>query len=100
MNETPTPRTPPRFVPTLTEVVEAHPDDAGEAPAGQPGPSEEQLVRRIMQRVSEGLEQRLREAVAQVVLEQTRGIAPLVAAEVESVVRSLVAEALAQERGR
>lgn len=99
MNDTP-PRTPPRFVPTLTEVVVAHPDDADVAPPGVPGLSEDQLVRRIMQRVSQGLEQRLREAVAQVVLEQTRGIAPLVAAEVESVVRSLVSEALAQERGR
>ncbi len=53
-----------------------------------------------MRRVQQGLDQRLREAVAQVVLEHTRSLGPAMAAEVESVVRSLVADALAEERAR
>ncbi len=102
MNDQP-PRQPPRFVPTLTEVIEAiespPADDAPPAEGARVPLSEDQLVQRVMRRVSQGLEQRLREAVAQVVLEQTRAIAPLVAAEVETAVRALVAEALDAERG-
>lgn len=99
MNDDTQPRTPPRFVPTLTEVIEPAPVGEDRSVA-VPALSEEQLVQRVMQRVSQGLEQRLREAVAQVVLEQTRGLAPRVAAEVELAVRALVAEALDAERGR
>jgi len=95
------PRQPPRFVPTLTEVIEP---PAGAGPDGAAGTalSQEQLLerltQRVMQRVTQGLETRLREAVAQVVLEQTRGIAPLLAAEVEAAVRDLVIQALAAEQ--
>lgn len=98
-----TPRVPPRFVPTLTEVVQA-----GTGPVREQGSeaaslavlNEEQLVQRVMRRVQQGLDQRLREAVAQVVLEHTRSMGPAIAVEVESVVRALVAEALAQESRR
>ncbi|HSV47503.1 MAG TPA: hypothetical protein VLJ58_17065 [Ramlibacter sp.] len=85
-------RTPPRFVPTLTEVV----GPSGRA-KGQLASAGEPLVHRIMQRVELTLERRLREAIATVVLEQTRTMAPMLRDEIESVVRQAVSEALAEE---
>lgn len=114
MNDAPIPRQPPSFVPTLTEVVQAH-AVAADAPAmaASPAPAmpaalspasledlQDQMVQRVMQRVSQSLDLRLREAVAQVVLDQTRGIGPLIAREVQAAVHELVAEALAAEQGR
>jgi hypothetical protein len=87
-------RTPPRYVPTLTEVVES---------AADPGPgsatplSQEQLIQRVMRRVDLTLERRLREAVAAAVIEQTRAIGPLLREEIEAVVRETVAQAFEQE---
>jgi hypothetical protein len=94
-------RNPPRFVPTLTEVVHA-PPMATPAPMpmgaqGLQGMTEEQWVHRIMQRVDLALDRRLREAVAAVIVDQTRNLAPLLRAEVEAVVREAVADALADE---
>ncbi len=90
------PRTPPRFVPTLTEVVQTPQTVAA------PGPDlmaqiEEQIIHRVMQRVDLSLERRLREAVATLVLEQTRSLGPLLREEIESVVRQSVSEAVSQE---
>ncbi|MDB5873208.1 MAG: hypothetical protein JWQ07_2650 [Ramlibacter sp.] len=87
-------RTPPRYVPTLTEVVKA----AGEtrAPA-EAGLSQDQLIQRVMQRVDLTLERRLREAIAATVLEQTRSIAPVLRQEIEEVVRETVTQAFADE---
>ncbi|MHA7600527.1 hypothetical protein ACX12L_11360 [Alicycliphilus sp. T452] len=113
-------KTPPRFVPTLTDVVHVPGDGRppvqpqAEAPASQvppPSPSlqegvaanvlprdfEEYVVHRVMQRVDVALDQRLREAIAQVVQEQTRFLVPRLRDEVESVVRHAVYEAVAQE---
>jgi hypothetical protein len=87
-------RTPPRYVPTLTEVVGAAPEAR---PAGEAGALEEELVHRVMQRVDLTLERRLREAVAATVLEQTRSIVPLLREEIEAVVRETVAKAFADE---
>ncbi|MDF2467436.1 MAG: hypothetical protein K0Q43_5671 [Ramlibacter sp.] len=86
-------RNPPRYVPTLTEVVK---------PAAQARPAEdallqEELVNRVLQRVDLTLERRLREAIAATVLEQTRSIAPLLRDEIEAVVRETVAHAFAEE---
>lgn len=86
-------RNPPRYVPTLTEVVK---------PAAQARPAEaallqEELVNRVLQRVDLTLERRLREAIAATVLEQTRSIAPLLRDEIEAVVRETVANAFADE---
>jgi len=130
------PRTPPRFVPTLTDVV--HLSDAaqfvgakaGDAPAAViatpvsastavaapqgltppplpgadsgaardlPDGIEEYVVHRVMQRVDLVLDQRLREAIALVVQEQTRSMVPRLREEVESVVRHAVYEAVADE---
>lgn len=87
---------PPRFVPTLTEVVSTADGQQG---TGTPAPvvSQEQLVQRVMQRVDLGLERRLRESIATIVLEQTRTLGPLLREEIEMVVRESVAQALAEE---
>jgi len=121
-------KTPPRFVPTLTDVVHVPGDGrppmaaqaapvqpqaqapAPQAPSPTPSPQdgvaasgglprdfEEYVVHRVMQRVDVALDQRLREAIAQVVQEQTRFLVPRLRDEVESVVRHAVYEAVAQE---
>jgi hypothetical protein len=85
-------RTPPKFVPTLTEVVR------GGAPARtEEAASQEQLVQRVMQRVDMALERRLRESIAAAVLEQTRALGPILRDEIEHVVRDAVARAFADE---
>ena len=87
-------RTPPRYVPTLTEVVKSKVGPQSAAPASL---LQEQLVGRVMQRVDLTLERRLREAIASTVLEQTRSITPLLRDEIESVVRQTVSQAFADE---
>lgn len=90
-------RKPPRYVPTLTEVVKT-PAAPAAAPVGI-GLTQEQLILNVMQRVDLVLERRLREAIAQAVLEQTRTLGPLLRDEIESVVRETVAQAFADEAG-
>lgn len=58
---------------------------------------EEMMVHRVMQRVDVMLEQRLRDAIALVVQEQTRSVLPRLREEIESVVRHSVYEAVADE---
>lgn len=67
--------------------------------AGRPLPHgfEEYMVHRVMQRVDVVLDQRLREAIATVVQEQTRSVLPRLREEIESVVRHAVYEAVADE---
>ena len=117
------PRTPPRFVPTLTDVVPDTSATSSPEPvvprfaALEPPPAEtsvaveaalpsqiflpdgfeELLVHRVMQRVDVGLDQRLRDAIATVVQEQTRSVLPRLREEIESVVRQVVYEAVADE---
>jgi len=86
-------RPPPRFVPTLTEVVHS-----GPAPlTGAPALSQDQLAQRVLQRVDLVLDRRVREEIATVVLEQTGAIVPLLRERLETVVREVVAEAVADE---
>ena len=90
------PRTPPRYVPTLTEVVQ--PAAAPEGGAALPLELlQEQVIHRVMQRVDLSLERRLREAIATLVLEHTRNLGPLLREEIELVVRQSVSDAVAQE---
>lgn len=105
----PTPRTPPRFVPTLTDVVATAPSRkkpaaaqgaVSDASAPDVGLLQEQLVHRVMQRVDMSLERRLREAVATLVLEQTRDLGPMLREQIETVVRQSVTEAVADELGQ
>lgn len=130
---------PPRFVPTLTDVVQMPEGGPATTPAirsaglkeavttepivatnvadalprvaatsadessasgemmGVPYGFEEYVVHRVMQRVDLVLDQRLREAIALVVQEQTRSMVPRLREEVESVVRHAVYEAVAEE---
>jgi hypothetical protein len=91
-----TKKAPPRFVPTLTEVVAA--SAAGPAPVPPPvALTEEQLVQRVMQRIDLTLDRRLREAIGTVVLEQARNAGPALRERVEAVVRQAVADAMAEE---
>jgi hypothetical protein len=85
-------RTPPKFVPTLTEVVRS-----GSASRAGADVSQEQLVQRVMQRVDVALERKLREAIAATVLEQTRTLGPILREEIELVVREAVSQAFADE---
>jgi hypothetical protein len=111
-------RKPPRFVPTLTTVLElpAQPaaEPAPEAPAADPaqavalGPQallpeadafrlEEQLLHRVLQRVDLSLEERLSDTVSAAVQQQLDNMIPKLRAEIETALRALVSEALAQE---
>lgn len=87
-------RTPPRYVPTLTEVVQSGPTPL--APS-LPLPSPDLLAQRVLQRVDLALDRRLREEIATVVLEQTSALVPLLRERLETVVREVVAEAVAEE---
>jgi hypothetical protein len=88
-------KTPPRYVPTLTEVVHSGPVPLSPAP----GVSQEQLVQRVLQRVEPVLDRRVRETIATAILEQTNQLMPLVHERLEVLVRQLVAEAIAEEIG-
>ena len=94
--------TPPRYLPTLTDVVvrtsSAPPTSNDSRVANEPAAfNEAQLTRRIMQRVDVVLERRLREALSKVILEHTQTLAPLLRQEIEATVKDAVAQALAQE---
>ena len=86
-------RPPPRFVPTLTEVVQGGAREAAQAPA----PITEQVVSRVLQRVDVVLDRRLREAIGAIVLEQTTALVPMLRERLDEVVREVVVEALADE---
>lgn len=103
---------PPRFVPTLTEVVT--PGTTGLSPA-RPVPAlqaralsgtpegeerEEQLIARIMQRLDLVLERRLRETLGQLMLAQTQAVLPRLRQELQPAVQAMVQEALREELQR
>lgn len=91
-------RAPPRFVPTLTEVVQNPPPAAPAATVAAPAlPSADQLAQRVLQRVDMVLDRRVREAIASAVLEQTSSLAPLLRQRIDAVVREVVSQALAEE---
>lgn len=93
---------PPRFVPTLTDVVapdslllrEIATQEVNSAALSQ---LEDQMVHRVMQRVNLVLERRLREAVGQLILAHTQALGPRLRDEIEMVVRESVSQAVAQE---
>ncbi|GAA4344731.1 hypothetical protein GCM10023165_28170 [Variovorax defluvii] len=111
-------RKPPRFVPTLTTVLELPAEPAAapqaEAPAADPaqaiaiGPQmpasetdafalEEQLLHRVLQRVDLSLEERLSDTVSAVIQQQLDNMIPKLRDEIEAVLRELISEALARE---
>ena len=92
---------PPRFVPTLTEVVRSAQTPAEDETQGRSAPDllrfREQMVHRVMQRVDLTLERLLRETVGRLVLEHTQALAPSLRDEIEIVVRQSVNQAFEQE---
>jgi len=113
-------RTPPRFVPTLTTVLDVPSEPASPepqaAPAPQPDPAssmalppaaqftqaeivslEEQLLHRVLQRVDLSLEERLSDTVSAAVQHQLDAMVPRLRNEIEAVLRALVIEAMAAE---
>lgn len=121
------PRRPPRFVPTLTAVLEpaAAPPAPLQAPAvpaasASTAPAatavdavaldlkdrlsemdvlrlEEQLLHRVLQRVDCALEERLTDTVSAAVQQQLDQMIPALRARIEAVLRATVIDALAQE---
>lgn len=92
---------PPRFVPTLTEVVPtqtAQPRSVGVA-APLTADAQLALVQHIMKQVDGVLDRRLREAISRQVLVQSQVLTPRLREEIESLVRHSVAEALAGSPG-
>jgi hypothetical protein len=79
-------------VPTLTEVVQGSAANVGADRVVQ-----EELVRRVMQRIDLTLDRRLRDAIASVVLEHSRQLAPALREQIQAVVGAAVSEALADE---
>jgi len=90
------PRNLPRFLPTLTQVVQQ--PDAELVPETQSPPLDtEQMIHRVLQRVDLALEPMLREAIGPMVVDQITAMATRMRPEVEAVVRQAVADALALE---
>lgn len=100
-------RIPPRYVPTLTEVVQLPAAPAPQAPAlPTPVPVhvpvsaqvlQEAITHRVMQRVDSALEPLLRQAVAELVMTHMQLLEPMLREEIEAIVRKTVSESLAQE---
>jgi hypothetical protein len=95
---------PPRFVPTLTEVVfpssvPLPASETGSVAATDNTRAEDEMVQRVLQRVDLMLERRMREALGQLILEQTERLGPHLRDEIESVIRESVRQAFAQELG-
>jgi hypothetical protein len=86
-------RTPPRFVPTLTEVVHSGPVPL--APTASV--SHELIAQRVLQRVDLVLDRRIREAIASVIVEHTNALTPLIRQRLDAVVREVVAQAVTEE---
>lgn len=81
----------------LTQAVAVPSGRTGVPRQWSPDLMEDAVMHRVMQRVDIGLDHRIREAIATVVLEQTRSLLPRLREEVESVVRQVVCEAMAEE---
>ena len=94
-------RPPPRFVPTLTEVVD--PSSLGRIPHN-PQPDVQAVINLVQQQVRPIFEQRLQEEldrmVRALVAQQWEDISARVQEEMDNVVRQAVAQALAQWKGR
>ena len=103
-------RTPPRFVPTLTEVVQVPPTPPTPVPQAPlrplpvpphvPMPAhdlQEAITHRVMQRVDSALTPLLRQAVAELVMTHMQLLEPMLREEIEAIVRKTVSESLAQE---
>ncbi len=89
------PRNLPRFLPTLTEVV-----DPASVPTGavSPGLPDEELVERVVQRLLPLLDRQLHERLGALVDAQLAEITVQLQHELEQALRRSAQEALAEER--
>lgn len=101
-------RTPPRFVPTLTEVVDrasSSPQPAAETGSGGPGLAaswitpqmQEAIVQRVLGHVNQSLEPRLADTVAAIARQHSEALAQHLRDRLEDLVTELVAEAVHAE---
>ena len=104
-------RVAPRFVPTLTEVVQAParlvataspvppaaPAIASEAPASATPMDSEALVEWIQAEVADSLQRNLHELIATALVEQIDVVAARLQSDIEPLVRRAVQEAVASE---
>lgn len=101
------PRSPPRYVPTLTEVVPSATivPDLDLDLAAQPdvplpegtGSIQEHVINRVMERVDALIEQRLTDAVSALVQAHFKALEPRLREEIETVVRQAVSDAVVEE---
>jgi DNA-binding transcriptional regulator YbjK len=84
-------RNPPRFVPTLTQVVEVA---SASVEDGQQAPDLEQLMQLVLKQVDARLELRLREAAEVLVEAQLQNLRRTFRAELEPLVRQSVKQAM------
>lgn len=77
----------PRFLPTLTEVVQP---PAPPEPPAQPDIDTEMMVARVMQAIAPHIENQLRELVTDLVQEQLRELSPRIQHDLEQMVRAAV----------
>jgi hypothetical protein len=89
------PKGPPRFVPTLTEVVRK---PAPKRETKRIDYEAEGLVQRVVKEVELSMEQRLGAAIDQMVLEQMETLRPLLKRDLETLVRHAVNNALQAKR--
>jgi hypothetical protein len=97
--DAPTPRGTPRFVPTLTEVVDT--GNEGEPatpppPAAAPALDADAVAAALLARIGPGLERQISETIARVVHEQMLGLSGRVQKALAEVAREAVAQALAR----
>ncbi|MGI4777309.1 MAG: hypothetical protein ACRYGA_04220 [Janthinobacterium lividum] len=106
-------RTPPRFVPTLTTIIDVVPDAdaAPETPTliateakvsgaridVEDGALAEELMQRVLERVDRSLENQISDVVAAEVQAQLDLMVPRLRSEIEKVLRRLVNDALGRE---
>ena len=93
---------PPRYVPTLTEVVPlaSFPEPVLIGPAAAAAllaKTQELMVQRVLQRTDLMIERRLPEAIEQLILAHTQAMMPRLREEIERVVRESVTQAFEQE---
>ncbi|RYE57847.1 MAG: hypothetical protein EOP18_02085 [Rhizobiaceae bacterium] len=101
------PRTPPRFVPTLTEIVDG--SDFVPAESGVPAANaastttwitpqmQDALVERVMQRVVQRLEPKLSDTIAAIARQHSEAMSQHLSEKIEDVVSELVADAVNAE---
>ncbi|MDZ7919773.1 hypothetical protein [Rhodoferax sp.] len=87
------PKPTPRFLPTLTEVVQ--PPNPPEPPPQVPIDTDA-MVAKVMQAVAPHIENQLRELVSDLVQEQLRELSPRIQHDLEQMVRAAVEGAVAE----